>query len=250
MELQVLIKEGIDQWLSKKPKQRSIHSLAKKAGVKYSTLISVYNNVINPQIEKLVPVLLMVFGSHRTRQILATYQPSLLEVFTQVLGADRSNQDDGDDTLYELLEKTEYFVVYLLCITTGVSRENIARLYGKTHLKALKDLYDLNFVEYDNGRYLAKKSFVSFPSVRKIMSFVPHLVSMFDDDNIGKGGNAFMFAENISENDLQRIRDLMERYNRDLKKILDSSDASGELCWYGVNFTNYVNPNRIEDIDI
>ncbi len=250
MELQVVIKEGIDHWLSRRPKKRSIHSLAKKSGVKYSTLINVYNSVINPPIEKLVPVLLLIFGSMKTKKIISDHHPSLLEAFSQILGAEDSISHEDDDALYSLLEKKEYFVTYLLCITTGAKKDEIARLYGNSYLKALKDLYELNLVEYNSGRYLAKKSFVSFPSIRKTLSFIPHFLSIFDEENVSKGGCAYMFAENISAADLNQIAKLQDRYHKELKMILDNSDDRGDLCWFGANFANFVNPNYIEEIDI
>ncbi len=250
MELQLQIKEGIDQWISRKPSQRSIHALAKRTGVKYSTLINVYNLVINPPVERLVPVLLMVFGSTKTKEIINVHQPKILDAFSKILGAEKSVSNDNDDVLFDFLDRKEHFIVYLLSITTGVQKEMLTSLFGISYTKALKDLHDMDLVKFENGKYFAKKEFISFPSTRKILSFIPYLLSVFDDDNISKGGVAYFFTENVSTADLEKIQVLQKRYHKDLKKILEESDKEGELCWFGACFSNFIDTNNIDEVDI
>ncbi|MFW7378533.1 MAG: hypothetical protein ACOH5I_06995 [Oligoflexus sp.] len=250
MELQSLIREGIDQWIARKPKQRSVHSLAKRAGIKYSTLINVYNAVINPPLEKMVQVLLMIFGSEQTRQIIANHRPELIEAFTQILGAHKADHTGEDDALYDLLEKKENFIVYLHCLTTGLDKNLLIKKHGESSLQALKDLYDAGLVKYDGSQYIATRAYITFPSTKKVLMFIPYLLAMFDEENLGNGGTAYMFAENISIKDLAKIKKLQEDYNKQLKKILDDSDQEGNLCWFGANFSNFVDLQKKYEVDI
>jgi hypothetical protein len=250
MDLQRTIKEGIDQWIERKPKQRSIHSLAKRSGVKYSTLINVYNSVLNPPLEKLVPVLLMVFGSEKTRKIILDYRPELIEAFTQILGADKTNHTGEDDALYDLLEKKENFIVYLHCLTTGVEKDDLINKYGTPYLKVLKELFDAGLVMYEDGKFKATREYITFPSTAKALSFMPFMLDMFEEENLNNGANAYIFAENVSDDDLNKIKKLQDEYNRKLKAILNKSDSNGHLCWFGANFSNFINLKTDNEVDI
>ncbi len=250
MGLQEIIIAGIDQWLNRRPGKRSIHSLSKKAGVKYSILINLYNQVTNPPIERLAPVLLIIFGSTKTKALFQEYKPELLDVFSQILGADKSTYQDEDDELYELLERREYFIVFLLCITTGIQSQSLLHLYGRSYNKALKEMVDRNYIEFRNGKYFAKNSFISFPSLRKALNFTLHGLSIFDEDNAEKGANAFFTTQNISASDLNKIAKFQKKCQKGLIDILSNADKDGNLCWYYASFFNFIDPNDQEDIEI
>lgn len=252
MDLQGVIKDGIDHWLERRPGKRSIHSLAKKAGVKYSTLINLYNQVANPPIERIVPVLLIIFGSGKAKSIIKEYKPELLHVYSQILGLekDKSIFNDEDEELYDLLEDKEYFAVYLLCITTGIQSEALLYLFGNSYRKALKDLVDRSFVEFSNGRYFAKNNFISFPSLKKALSFIAHGLSLFNAENTENGSRAFFATHNVSYSDLEKINNLQKDYQQKLMELLESTDEHGGLCWYYGSFFDIIDPNDKEEVEI
>lgn len=206
-------------------KNRSVASLARRAGVGQSTVRRLLNGTaVNPDFETLIAVLKVIFTADQAVAFIKTIDPELSKHIESIYGG-LPAPEPTDVRLNRLLEdENSYIIFQLASMSPGTTRESLIRILGEKAESDLDYLIEQGVVAEAHGviRSLLGKDGKAFAilDVHTALKTVMHLVKRFDPSLCGSHACALTtIAGPVSEQGLVDIRDEIERATRVIDSI-------------------------------
>ena len=172
-------------------KNRSLHSLAAKAGVSYSTLTRISQGKGNSAgLPNVLAILKVVSSREERSEFIKEYFPGVdgyLEAMAQGYGSGTEWTTDIESALEQALYDAESFHIISLARTPrGTTKKDIVTQVGPGAVEKLLTLLETDVLKLEDGRYFTAQPNFSPINNLTLCAEIGHMFKFIRPSNVGK----------------------------------------------------------------
>lgn len=219
-------------------KNRTIATLAKKAGVGQSTLRRiVQGQANNPEFETLIAILKVILSNEELAEFIEKINPDIGNTMRHIYSNTYTRELTADAINRILEDEVSYFVFQLANFKGGTTREDVLRLMGQSALYTLDHMIDTEYLHESGGVITSKRKKFAISNVKTTLKTIQHLISRFDTSLIGTDAATITTLNgSVNHTGLKKIRKIVLKAAEEINTVRDNH--TGNIRFYANMFMN------------
>jgi hypothetical protein len=215
-------------------KGHSLSTLAKSAGVGYTTVRRIAQGEAIPNQETTLAIIDVALKTEEKIHFLKTHYPKIGKLLEEAYSSEVLQTDIDDKIRYFLNLELHNFVFNLAATAAGTSVEQISKLTGIKGLEALDEMVDNGVLNRDStGKVRFKNGSWALTNVSDALRQVQYSVSYFNKDLIGtEAATIAHVTASVNETALCEIHKMVKDFVIRLIKFKDAPSSKGDIPFY------------------